>query len=252
MKRFFITLAYNGKNYVGWQVQPNGMSVQQKMQEALSTLLRKPIGIVGAGRTDAGVHAKKMVAHFDWEGDFFDGEDLIVKLNGFLPKDIAVKDIYQVKPDIHARFSAISRTYKYYVTTQKDPFLYELKHRVFFVPDISLMNKLCEILKEYEDFTSFRKLHSNVKTNNCRIKEAFWEKTANDYVFTITANRFLRNMVRAIVGTLLEAGRGRLGEEDFRHIIEAKNRSLAGTSAPANALFLDDIVYPPDIRMEGK
>jgi tRNA pseudouridine38-40 synthase len=252
MKRFFITLAYNGKNYVGWQVQPNGISVQQKVQEALSTLLRKPIGIVGAGRTDAGVHAKKMVAHFNWEGEPFTRLDLIKKLNGFLPKDIAVDDIYEVRPDAHARFSAISRTYTYYVTTQKDPFLYELKYRVFFDPDIALMNTLCGILTEYKDFTSFSKLHSDVKTNNCRIEKAVWEKKGNDYVFTITANRFLRNMVRAIVGTLLDAGRGRIDEEGFRHIIESKNRNLAGTSAPAYALFLDDIVYPIDIRLEEK
>ena len=252
MKRFFITLAYNGKNYVGWQVQPNGISVQQKVQDALSILLRKPIGIVGAGRTDAGVHAKKMVAHFNWDGDPFNRLDLIRKLNGFLPKDIAVNDIYEVRPDAHARFSAISRTYTYYITTQKDPFLYELKYRVSFDPDIVLMNKLCGILTEYEDFTSFSKRHSDVKTNNCRIETAFWEKIGNDYVFTITANRFLRNMVRAIVGTLLETGRGRMDEEGFRHIIEAKNRNLAGTSAPAYALFLDDIVYPVDIRVEEK
>lgn len=252
MRRFFITLAYNGKNYAGWQIQPNGISVQQKVQEALSVLLRKQISIVGAGRTDAGVHAEKMVAHFDWEGDSFNIQHLILRLNGFLPNDIAINDIYEVTPDAHARFSAISRTYHYYVTTQKNPFFYEFEYRIFFEPNMLLMNKLCDILKECVDFTSFCKVHSNVKTHTCHIETAFWEKRDNRYVFTITADRFLRNMVRAIVGTLLEAGRGRMNEDDFRRIIEAKDRRHAGTSAPAYALFLHDIVYLSTIRLGTK
>lgn len=247
MSRFFITLTYNGKNYVGWQTQPNGMSVQQMVEGALSTILRKTVGIVGAGRTDAGVHARKMIAHFDWNGDPFDPKTLTMKLNGFLPKDIAIADIRDVIPDAHARFTALSRTYRYYVTTAKDPFLYDLKYKVYFEPDVATMNALCAVLKEYEDFTSFSKLHTDVKTNNCRIEEAYWKRFGADYVFTIKANRFLRNMVRAVVGTLLEAGRGRLDERGLRRIIDAKDRRMAGHSVPGYALFLEDVTYPDTI-----
>ncbi len=247
MPRFFITLSYNGKNYVGWQIQPNGMSVQQALQEALSVILRQEVAVVGAGRTDAGVHAREMVAHFDWEGNAFSPEDLVYKLNNFLSKDISLSTIRQVRPDAHARFSAISRTYKYYVTTVKDPFLHAYTYRLFFQPDLEAMNALCEVLKEYTDFTSFSKLHTDVKTNNCRIEYARWEKRGELYEFTIRADRFLRNMVRAIVGTLLEAGRGRLDEQGFRRIIEAGNRSVAGDSSPGHALFLEKVAYPDDV-----
>lgn len=249
MPRFFITLSYKGKNYVGWQIQPNGMSVQQTLQEALSVILRQEVAVVGAGRTDAGVHAREMVAHFDWEGDTFSPGDLVYKLNNFLPKDISLSAIRQVRPDAHARFSAISRTYKYYVTTVKDPFLHEYSHRLFFQPDLEAMNALCDVLKEYKDFTSFSKLHTDVKTNNCWIEYARWEKKGELYEFTIRADRFLRNMVRAIVGTLLEAGRGRLDEQGLRRIIEAKDRNVAGDSAPGHALFLEKVTYPDDIWM---
>lgn len=245
--RFFITLSYSGKNYVGWQIQPNGISVQQVLQEALSTILREQIEVVGAGRTDAGVHARKMVAHFDFSGESFDIAQLIKSLNSFLPRDIAVHQICEVNPDAHARFSATSRTYKYYLTTEKDPFLHDFSYQVFFQPDITFMNKLCEVLKEYSDFTSFSKLHTDVKTNICKIHEAYWEQDGSRFIFTITADRFLRNMVRAIVGTLLEAGRGKLDERGLRRIIEGKNRGLAGTSAPGHALFLHDVGYPDDI-----
>lgn len=247
MERFFITLSYNGKNYVGWQIQPNGVGVQQVLQDALSVILREPVEVVGAGRTDAGVHALKMTAHFDFSGERFNPADLVRNLNRFLPCDIAIHEIRRVKPDAHARFSAASRTYKYYLTTAKDPFLHDFKYQIFFEPDIDSMNALCGVLKEYEDFTSFSKLHTDVKTNNCCIKEAYWEQKDRDFVFTITADRFLRNMVRAIVGTLLEAGRGRLDERGLRRVIEAKNRSLAGNSAPGHALFLYNVIYPDDI-----
>lgn len=248
MSRYFITISYNGRNYVGWQIQPNGESVQQTLQDALSTILRSEIEIVGAGRTDAGVHARMMVAHFDWDGEPFNMQDLIYKLNSFLPADIAVQDIRNVKPDAHARFSAVSRTYKYYVTTKKDPFMNELKYRIFFQPDIERMNALASILKEYTDFTSFSKLHTDVKTNNCSVEYARWERVGEcDYEFTIRADRFLRNMVRAIVGTLLEAGRGRLDERGFCRIIEARDRAVAGDSAPGHALYLEDVSYPEDI-----
>lgn len=250
--RFFITLAYDGANYVGWQNQPNGVSIQQVIEEALSTILRESVTVVGAGRTDAGVHARKMVAHFDWAGQPLNSEDLVRRLNSFLPKDIAVYDIRPVPPDAHARFSATARTYKYYLTTRKDPFLHDQKLQVFFEPDVEAMNKLCAVLAEYRDFTSFSKLHTDVKTNICRIDEAFWVRNGYDFVFTIKADRFLRNMVRAIVGTLMEAGKGRMDEERFRKIIEAKNRNIAGHSAPAHALFLHDVSYPENIFLPQK
>ena len=245
--RFFITLSYNGSNYVGWQIQPNGLTVQEVLQNALSKILRTNVKIVGAGRTDTGVHARKMVAHFDWNGEPFSEIRLKKNLNSLLPKDIAVQQICEVQPDAHARFSATSRTYKYYITTEKDSLLYPFKFRLYHPLNVDVMNGLCPILKEYEDFTSFSKLHSAAVTNICRIKEAYWEKIENDYVFTITADRFLRNMVRAIVGTLLEAGRGQLDEQGFRDVIEGKNRHLAGNSAPGHALFLENVEYSESI-----
>jgi tRNA pseudouridine38-40 synthase len=241
--RFFITLSYNGGNYAGWQIQPNGLTVQELLQNALSTILCKDTKVIGAGRTDTGVHARKMVAHFDWDGERFSENQLKRKLNSFLPKDIAIQEIREVSPDAHARFSATFRTYKYYITTEKDPFLHPFRYRLFYDLDVAAMNRLCPILKEYEDFTSFSKLHSAAKTNICRIEEAYWEKIGSDYVFTITADRFLRNMVRAIVGTLIEAGRGQLDERGFRDVIEGKNRHLAGNSVPGHALFLEDVGY---------
>ena len=248
MRRFFITLSYNGKNYCGWQIQPNAISVQQVLQESLSTIMRQEIDLVGAGRTDSGVHARNMIAHFDWEQDDFDAHDLTMKLNRFLPKDIAIHSIKEVELNAHARFSALSRTYSYTITQHKDPYLHEYKHRISFNPDIELMNRLCEILLETDDFTSFSKLHTDVKTNLCNVKQAHWAKTNDgDYVFTIQADRFLRNMVRSIVGTLLQAGRGQLDEDGFRQIIAAKNRSAAGESAPAHALFLEKVEYPKEI-----
>lgn len=247
MKRFFITLSYNGKNYCGWQIQPNAISVQQTLQDSLSTIMRQKINIVGAGRTDSGVHARNMIAHFDWEGENVDTQDLSVKLNGFLPKDISIHVIEEVVPEAHARFSALARTYTYCITSLKDPFLHEYKYRVSFTPDIELMNYLCSILLETEDFTSFSKLHTDVKTNICNVRYARWEKVGDDYIFTIQADRFLRNMVRSIVGTLLQAGRGRMNEDEFRQIIEAKDRRAAGESVPAHALFLEMVEYPEDI-----
>ena len=248
MRRFFVTLSYDGKNYCGWQIQPNAMSVQQMLQESLSTITRQEIKIVGAGRTDSGVHARNMIAHFDWDKGELNTHDLTVKLDRFLPKDIAIQSIKEVQPDAHARFSAISRTYSYRVTLCKDPYLHEYKYRVFFTPDIELMNHLCTILIETDDFTSFSKLHTDVKTNICKVSQAYWEKTDDgDYLFTIKADRFLRNMVRSIVGTLLLAGRGKLDEKGFREIIAAKDRRMAGESAPGHALFLEKVEYPEDI-----
>nr|WP_297168932.1 tRNA pseudouridine(38-40) synthase TruA [uncultured Dysgonomonas sp.] len=245
MNRYFMYLAYNGANYCGWQIQPNGLSVQEVIEKSLSTLLRMPITIVGAGRTDAGVHAREMAAHF--EAEVQDVTLLTNKLNRILPKDIVVYKIVRVKEDAHARFDATSRLYRYYLTTQKDPFMYPYKYKVHGSIDVEMMNKCSRILFEYIDFTSFSKLHTDVKTNDCKIIHAQWEQQGEDYVFTIQANRFLRNMVRAVVGTLLEAGRGKLDEAGMRRVIEAKDRAVAGLSVPAHALFLEEIGYPPHI-----
>ena len=244
MTRYFIYLGYNGKPFCGWQVQPNGITVQQCIEEALSTLFRAPVPIVGAGRTDAGVHARMMVAHFDNEDIIPDLPALTGKLNRILPKEIAIYKIIRVAPEAHARFDAVARTYKYYVTTQKDPFLFDTTCRLHSTMDFGAMNEACKVLYKYIDFTSFSKLHTDVKTNNCRISHAEWTKEGDVSVFTITADRFLRNMVRAIVGTLLEVGKGKLTVAGFQNIIEAKDRCKAGTSVPGHALFLEDIVYP--------
>ncbi|MEG1543854.1 MAG: tRNA pseudouridine(38-40) synthase TruA [Tannerellaceae bacterium] len=245
MNRYFLYLGYNGKPFCGWQIQPNGITVQQTIEEALATLLRAPVPIVGAGRTDAGVHARLMVAHFDWHEPIADLVFLTEKLNRLLPKEIAVYRIVPVTPDAHARFDATSRTYCYYVTTQKNPFDYDLTCKLHGALDFEAMNAACRVLSDYTDFTSFSKLHTDVKTNNCRITKAEWKPEGEaSWVFTIRADRFLRNMVRAIVGTLFEVGRGKLSIEGFRQVIEAKDRGKAGTSAPGHALFLVDITYP--------
>ena len=241
--RFFITLSYDGTRYHGWQIQPNGDSVQQCLQEALSTLLRKPVEVVGAGRTDTGVHARMMVAHFDWE-ETIDGKQLAYKLNKLLSGDIAVQEVRQVEDDMHARFSATSRTYHYFIHTRKDPFLQAYSWQIPFALDFEKMNEAAKVLLEYKDFTSFSKVNTDTKTNLCDLKEAFWEEVeSGQWRFTITANRFLRNMVRAIVGTLVEVGRDRISIEEMRHIIEAKDRCQAGESVPGKALFLVDIKY---------
>ena len=241
--RFFITLSFDGTNYHGWQIQPNSDSVQQRLQEALSTLLRQPVEVVGAGRTDTGVHARMMVAHFDWE-ELIDGKQLAYKLNKFLPQDIAVQEVRLVDEEKHARFSATSRTYHYFIHMRKDPFQQAYSWQVPFKLDFEKMNEAAKVLLEYKDFTSFSKVNTDTKTNLCDVKEAFWEEIAPDrWRFTITASRFLRNMVRAIVGTLVEVGRGRLRLEDVRRIIEAKDRCSAGESVPAKGLFLVDIKY---------
>lgn len=246
--RFFITLSYDGTRYHGWQIQPNGDSIQQRLQEALSTLLRQPIEVVGAGRTDTGVHARMMVAHFtisqfdDLTISQFD--NLAYKLNKLLPQDIAVQDIRQVPDDMHARFSATSRTYHYFIHTRKDPFLQAYSWHVPYKLDFEKMNEAAKVLLEYKDFTSFSKVNTDTRTNLCDLREAHWDQVATgQWRFTITANRFLRNMVRAIVGTLIEVGRGRITIDDMRRIIEAKDRCQAGESVPAKGLFLVDIKY---------
>lgn len=248
-RRYFIHLAYNGANYCGWQSQPNATTVQDTIEHALSVLLRSSIPIVGAGRTDSGVHARSMIAHFDLEAMEIDTIQLAKQLNNFLPKDISIYEIREVKNDAHARFDALSRTYKYYVTTIKDPFMFPFKYKLFHTPDVVKMNQCARILFDYEDFTSFSKLHTDVKTNNCKIMQAYWEQDEDDFIFTIQADRFLRNMVRAIVGTLLKVGSNKMSEDEFIAVIEAKDRSKAGSSAPGNALFLHEVAYESDIYL---
>ena len=243
--RYFIYLSYDGTRYHGWQIQPNGISVQEVLNKALSTLLREPIEVTGAGRTDAGVNASLMVAHFD-TSHAVDG-NLPYKLNKFLPQDIAIHTIRPVRDDAHARFSATSRTYKYYIITEKSPFE-PYAYRFPKPLDFNKMNEAAQTLLNYTDFTSFSKLHTDTKTNNCRITHARWEQlTPTKWQFTITADRFLRNMVRAIVGTLLDVGRGTLTIAQFQQVIEKKDRCSAGSSVPGNALFLTDITYPEEL-----
>ena len=251
MKRYFIYLAYNGARYCGWQNQPNGIYIQQKIEESLRTLLREEIPVTGAGRTDAGVHARLMVAHFDWEREDLDLQVLAEKLNRILPLDISIRKMIPVSVGAHARFTAVSRTYRYFICREKDPFDYPLHYRVTSPLDFEKMNEAAAVLSEYSDFTSFSKLHTDVKTNNCRIMQAQWEIEGAAWIFTIQADRFLRNMVRAIVGTLLEVGCGKLSLTGFRQVIESKNRGMAGTSVPGNALFLEDIEYPESIFIKN-
>lgn len=243
MTRYFIELSYNGDGYNGWQIQPNAPSVQEDLNRALTTLLRQEISVVGAGRTDTGVNASFFVAHFDHPVNIDNTVHLTYKLNRLLGRNIAIRKIYPVSPDLHARFSATSRTYKYFIDKSKDPFTYPFTFRPFPLPDIERMNEACQILFEYTDFTSFSKLHTDTKTNNCRIMEAIWEDCGNQLVFTIKADRFLRNMVRAIVGTMIDIGQGKQTADGLRQIIESKNRCSAGTSVPGNALFLCNIEY---------
>lgn len=311
MSRYFIYLAYDGSAYHGWQIQPNGSSVQQTLADALSTLFRQEVEVTGAGRTDAGVHARLMVAHFDIpealpasecnvpseeivssgknnpheeqhssfghplsEGKISSDSEssseeinsykakkvakvaetpvdvvrLADKLNRILPHDISVYKVVQVKPDAHARFHATYRTYEYFITTRKDPFARAYSYRLFRTPDFELMNQAAQLLLQHTDFTSFSKLHTDVKTNNCRVMRADWQPVDDHtWKFTIQADRFLRNMVRAVVGTLLMVGQGKISVEEFNQIILRKDRCSAGTSVPGQALFLVDIGYPQSL-----
>ena len=241
--RYFVTLSYDGTRYHGWQIQPNGDSIQERLQGALSTLLRAEIAVTGAGRTDAGVHARMMVAHFDYEGEL-DGKQLCYKLNRLLPYDIAVQQVEQVADDLHARFSATSRMYRYYLHTEKNPFLSNTSCELHYPLDFNKMNEAAKVLMEYEDFGAFCKAHADVKTTLCHVMVAEWHQISpSTWYFEIQANRFLRNMVRAVVGTLIDVGRGRVSLEDFRKIVEGKKRTEAGESMPAHALFLEDITY---------
>lgn len=243
MQRFFITFSYDGTCYHGWQVQPNGNSVQAELQKALSVLLREDVLVVGAGRTDAGVHARMMVAHMD-TAKIFDTANLVYKLNRMLPRDISVSGIRPVDGDMHARFSATSRTYHYYIHLSKDPFRRAYSCELHYALDFDAMNRAAAILLEYEDFAAFCKSNTDVKTTLCNVTEARWvQDTSNSWHFVITANRFLRNMVRAVVGTLIDVGRGRIRIDDFRGIVEGRKRTGAGESMPGNALFLEEVKF---------
>lgn len=240
--RYFIDVAYKGTHYHGWQLQPNANSVQEELQKALKTLLQSDISIVGAGRTDAGVHAKHMVAHFDYEHTL--EQQFVYQCNSLLPDDIVVFDIRNVSEETHARFSALSRSYEYHILLGRDPFLLDTTwqiHQQQF--NIELMNEAANVLMTYTDFECFSKSKTDVHTFDCAVTEAYWKHEGNRLTFYITANRFLRNMVRAIVGTLLDVGLHKISIDEFKSIIESKNRSNAGVSVPAKGLFLTAVRY---------
>ena len=240
--RYFIKFSYNGTNYHGWQSQPNANSVQETLGKALSVVFHSEISLMGAGRTDTGVHAKEMFAHFDLETTI-DSLKTVHKLNSYLPSDIAVFDIIRVNNDAHARFDATKRTYEYHIHSFKNAFLEQQSWYYKKELDVALMNAAATILLEHEDFQCFSKVNTEVNTFNCKITEAFWQKENNQYVFTISANRFLRNMVRAIVGTLIKVGLHQITSTEFNAIIESKSRSEAGFSVPAHGLYLTKIEY---------
>ncbi|WP_190809473.1 tRNA pseudouridine(38-40) synthase TruA [Flagellimonas sp. S3867] len=247
--RYFIQFSYFGKAYHGWQNQPNAITVQEVLEKALSTLLRKKMELVGAGRTDSGVHAREMFAHFDVDG-IEDSEELTYRLNAFLPEDIAVKKISTVVLEAHARFDAIERTYEYWVVQEKNPFYADFAHLVKLPLNVDAMNESAQYLLEYDDFECFSKSNTDVKTFLCDVRKAFWEIKGDKLVFTISADRFLRNMVRAIVGTLLDVGLGKMKPEEINLILQSKDRGKAGVSVPAKGLYLTKVTYPKKIFNE--
>jgi tRNA pseudouridine38-40 synthase len=249
-KRYFIELAYNGSAYHGWQRQPNAISVQQVLEEALSRLKRENINLIGAGRTDTGVHARQMFAHFDVAEEIANPQELVFLLNSFLKDDIAIKSIRRVQPDAHARFDATARDYEYHISTAKDPFNAPLHYYLKNSPDVELMNQAAKILLLHEDFQCFSRSNTDVKTFLCTIKNATWQQEGSSLIFFISANRFLRNMVRAIVGTLLEVGYKKREVKDIEMVIKSKDRGGAGFSAPAQGLYLSRIEYPQNIFID--
>lgn len=243
-QRYFIELAYDGTNYHGWQVQPNAVTVQEVLDHALSTVLRQPTETTGCGRTDTGVHATQFFAHFDVQSSNFNHRVLVNSLNGLLPPDIGMKRVIGVNPEAHARFDATLRSYEYHVHFGKDPFKLNRSRELRDRPDIGLMNQAANIIMEYTDFSCFSKSNTQTFTNNCKISKAEWVENDGGFIFHISADRFLRNMVRAIVGTLIEIGRKQMAPGDIRKVIESKNRSNAGTSVPACGLYLTGVRYP--------
>jgi tRNA pseudouridine38-40 synthase len=250
--RYFIKISFRGTHYHGWQVQPNAPTVQEILNRDLSLLLGEEISTTGCGRTDAGVHAREFFAHFDARsGGLGNDAEFLHRLNGKLPWDIAAREIRPVTPEAHARFDALSRTYEYHLARQKEVFQREFAHYVYGKLNLEIMQEGCGILREYTDFTSFSKADTDTGTNDCRIREARWETAGSRWIFTVTADRFLRNMVRAIVGTLLDLGSGKITPGELRKIIESKDRSDAGASAPAKGLFLCEVSYPAGIFLDG-
>ena len=245
MQRYFMHLAYRGAPFHGWQSQPNAVSVQSVIEDALSRYMRRPVAIVGAGRTDAGVNARMMIAHFDVDSPLEDPQKLVRAINSLVGKDIAVYEIYEVEPDKHARFDATSRTYHYYAMSEKSPFFHQLCWKAPAGLDYDKMNEAAQLLLTTHDFTSFAKLHTDAKTNICKVTHACWHQIpgTDGWVFVITADRFLRNMVRAVVGTLVEVGRGKMSVEEFQAVIDRRDRCAAGTSMPGHALYLWEVTY---------
>ena len=250
--RYFIKLSYNCSTFNGWQIQPNGITVQYELEKGLGILLGIKIGVSGCGRTDTGVHASEFYAHFDIDESamIVTCDQLKYKLNLLLPSSIVIHEIFKVIPEAHARFSAISRTYRYQIALEKNPFSIGLSYYFHHQLNVDAMNHAAAILMEYNDFACFSKTRTQVKTNICTITKAIWEKEGSMLVFTITADRFLRNMVRAIVGTMLDIGRVKISLDDFRKVIEGKNRSHAGFSVPPQGLFLSKVAYNDLIRAE--
>lgn len=246
--RYFLEISYNGSTFHGWQFQPNVISVQETIENALKTILKEEIKIVGAGRTDTGVHAKYMCAHFDYNNKF-ELSQLKINLNSFLNQQIYIKDIYRVNDEVHARFSAISREYEYYISLAKDVFSYKTSHFIHQDLNIEKMNQAISIIKDYENFEAFSKSKTDVKTYLCNIIACSLIEKENILIFRIKANRFLRNMVRAIVGTILEVGLEKIPPEEIHSIIKSKDRSKAGLSMPPHALFLTKIEYPCNIKL---
>ena len=235
-QRYFIELTYRGAHFHGWQTQPDANSVQETLEKGLSTICRETITLTGSGRTDTGVHAAYYVAHFDSGHDDLDKTDFTHKLNSFFNSEIAVFSVIKVTADAHARFDAVSRTYNYYIHQRKDPFLQDTSW--FFPKRLNLdnMNNAARLLIGQHDFTSFSKLHTDVKTNICMVHEAFWIRNGHQLIFKITANRFLRNMVRSVVGTLIDIGLGKLSPKDVGLIMESLDRGKAGVSVPAHEI----------------
>lgn len=247
--RYFLEFSYRGTAYRGWQRQPDAVSVQETLEGCMSLLLGSPTEVVAAGRTDTGVHAKKMFAHFDLSDRV--PENLVSRLNAFLPRDISISKVHLVQSQAHARFDAICRTYKYYVVHEKNPFLMDSAHWVQAQLDFEAMNRASNYLMDFKDFKCFSRTNTDVKTYNCDIREAGWSNEGEAWVFTITADRFLRNMVRAVVGTLLLVGKGKLDPEGVKDIIKSRDRTKAGPSVPAKGLYLNEIIYPQSLFING-
>lgn len=248
-KRYFLELSYKGTQFHGWQIQKNAFTVQECLESALSTYFKTPISVMGSGRTDTGVHASMQVCHVDIDSNF-DREKFLKAVNAILPKDISIHSIRNVKPDAHARFHALERSYMYRIIFRKSPFLDELAWQYFFDPDVDKMNLAAKALLRHDDFESFSKVHTAVNHFLCQIKYARWEQKDDELLFHITANRFLRGMVRTIVGTLLDVGLGRRSVDEMDLIIESRNRLKAGKASPAKGLFLSRIEYPKDIYLD--